>query len=98
MCVCVCVRVCVCACVCVCVCVCVRACMLARACVYVCWGGGGYTCPCVDAGRVRDRVLNAIRLCSFVIFHAQRFEPHTCIVIEGFGELEMHLLAVIMQL
>ena len=26
-----------------------------------------------------------------VIFHVQRFEPHTCIVTEGFGALEMHL-------
>ena len=30
------------------------------------------------------------------MFHVLRFEPHTCIVIEGFGTLEMHLLLLLL--
>ena len=26
------------------------------------------------------------------MFHVQRYEPHTCLVIQGFGALEMHVL------
>ena len=39
-------------------------------------------------------IFNAllIRLCVVAMFHVQRFEPHTCIVTEGFGALEMRLL------
>ena len=32
------------------------------------------------------------------MFHVQRFESHTCIVIEGFGALEMHLLLLLLLL
>ena len=35
-----------------------------------------------------------IRLC-IVMFHALRFEPHTCIVVEGFSALEMHLFLLL---
>ena len=31
------------------------------------------------------------------MFHVQPFEPHTCIVIKGFGELEMHLLLLLVH-
>ena len=34
------------------------------------------------------------RLCIVVMFHVQRFEPHACIVIEGFGALEIRLLSL----
>ena len=50
----------------------------------------------VDAegsGTIERYILHYyIRLCIVVMFHIQRFERHTCIVIEGFGALEMHLL------
>ena len=37
----------------------------------------------------------SIRLCTVVMFHVQRFEPHTYTVTEGFGALQMHLLLLI---
>ena len=56
-------------------------------------------CVCVSArararGRMRDRVrchalvITLIRLCIVVMLHVQRFEPHTCIVIEGIRRIK----------
>ena len=36
-----------------------------------------------------------IRLCIVVMVRVQHFEPHTCIVTEGFGALERHLLLLL---
>ena len=61
----------------------------------MCVGGGG---ACVDAGEGerQSEICNyEIRLCIVVMFHVQRFEPHTCTVIEGFGTLEMHFITII---
>ena len=71
-----------------------------RDCVFVCWGGGEVRVRAgVDAGEGRDRVRYVvhyyIRLCIVVTFHVQRFQPHTCIVIEEFGALQMHLLLLL---
>ena len=58
-------------------------------------------CGCGGWGVGRDRVRYVmhykIRLCIVVMFHVWRFEPHTCIVIEGFGALEMHLFIIKMH-
>ena len=76
----------------------------ARGCETVCLGRGGgeRVRACVDAGEERDRVRYVmhyyIRLCIVVTFHVQSFEPHACIVIEGFGALEMHLLLLLLLL
>ena len=43
-----------------------------------------------------DKVSYVIRLCFVVMFHVQRFEPHTSII-EGFGVLEMHFTVNIMN-
>jgi len=40
----------------------------------------------------------AVRLCTVVMFHVQWIQPPTCIVMEGFGALEMLLLFIILLL
>ena len=56
-------------------------------------------CASVDAVEGRDRVIYVmhyyVRLYITVMFRVYRFEPHTCIVIEGFGALEIHLVVVV---
>ena len=50
---------------------------------------------CVQAKKSdRASYVTQIRLCIFVRFHIQRFEPHICII-EGFGALEMPLLSLL---
>ena len=58
-------------------------------------GGGAYEglrdcgSACVDTMRYVTHYLTGL---CIVRFHVQRFEPHTCVVIEGFDALEiMHL-------
>ena len=67
---------------------CVRECTCVCACACVCGCGGS------------DRVIYvmhcSIRLCTVVMFHAWRFEPHTCIK-QGFGPLKMHWLFTIVM-
>ena len=71
----------------------------ARGCDTVCVGGGGAcarVCGCRGGeDRVRYVVHYYIRLFIVVTFHVQRCEPHTCIVIEEFGALQMHLLLLL---
>ena len=47
---------------------------------------------------VLTSLMKIIRLCIAVTFYILRSEPdpHTCIVIERFGALEMHLLLLFM--
>ena len=61
------------------------------------YSGGGEGSECIHmrmCGWGRDRDMSCIIKLHCVMFHGKRFEfePHTCIVIEGFGSLERHLL------
>ena len=38
-----------------------------------------------------------IRLYIVIMFHVHLFEPYTCMVIEGFNALEMHLLLLLLH-
>ena len=52
-------------------------------------------CVCGCGGErdtVRCVMHYQIRLCFVGMFHVQHFEPHTCLIIEGLGALEMQLL------
>ena len=47
---------------------------------------------------VLTSLMKILRLCIVVTFYRLRFEPdpHTCIVIEKFGALEMQLLLLLL--
>ena len=47
-----------------------------------------------ESDAVRYVMHYQIRFCIVVMFHVQCFEPHTCIVIEGFSKLETHFVTM----